>query len=80
MKIQIEQSNFTNILVILLKLEIFTENIVERGEIASQEQFLLLSTIFYYLMLDFYVKKGPDFLFEITVSRDNRSRDNKGRL
>ena len=43
-----------------------------RGEIAPQEQFLLLSTIFCYLMLDFYVKTGVRFslrdkrLFEIT--------------
>ena len=29
----------------------------ERGEIAPEEQFLLLSTIFSYLMLDFHVKK-----------------------
>ena len=42
------------------------------GEIAPQEQFLPLSTIFYYLMLDFYVKTGIRFsfrdkrLFEIT--------------
>ena len=28
----------------------------KRGEIAPEEQFLLLSTIFYYLILDFYVK------------------------
>ena len=28
----------------------------KRGEIAPEEQFLLLSTIFCYLMLDFYVK------------------------
>ena len=27
----------------------------KRGEIAPEEQFLLLSTIFCYLMLDFYV-------------------------
>ena len=44
----------------------------KRGEIAPQEQFLPLSTIFYYLMLDFYVKTGIRFsaqdkrLFEIT--------------
>ena len=43
-----------------------------RGEIAPEEQFLRLSTIFYYLMLDFYVKTGIRFslrdkrLFEIT--------------
>ena len=42
------------------------------GEIAPQEQFLPLSTILYYLMLDFYVKTGIRFslrdkrLFEIT--------------
>ena len=28
----------------------------KRGKIAPEEQFLLLSTIFCYLMLDFYVK------------------------
>ena len=43
-----------------------------RGEIAPQEQFLLLSTIFSYLTLDFYVKTRIRFslrdkqLFEIT--------------
>ena len=42
------------------------------GEIAPEEQFLPLSTIFYYLRLDFYVKIGIRFslrdkrLFEIT--------------
>ena len=42
------------------------------GEIAPEEQFLLLSTIFSYLMLDFYVKARIRFslrdkrLFEIT--------------
>ena len=41
------------------------------GEIAPEEQYLLLSTIFCYLMLDFYVKTGIRFslrdkrLFEI---------------
>ena len=44
----------------------------KRGKIAPEEQFLPLSTIFYYLMLDFYVKTGIRFslrdkrLFEIT--------------
>ena len=43
----------------------------KRGKIAPEEQFLPLSTIFYYLMLDFYVKTGFRFslrdkrLFEI---------------
>ena len=42
------------------------------GEIAPEEQFLSLSTIFYYLMLDFHVKTGIRLslrekrLFEIT--------------
>ena len=42
------------------------------GEIAPEEQFLPFSTIFHYLMLDFYVKTGIRFsfrdkrLFEIT--------------
>ena len=44
----------------------------KRGEIAPLEQFLLLSTIFCYLILDFYVKTRIRFslrdkrLFEIT--------------
>ena len=44
----------------------------KRGEIAPDEQFLLLFTIFCYLMLNFYVKIGIKFsfrdkrLFEIT--------------
>ena len=44
----------------------------KRGKIAPEEQFLPLSTIFYYLMLDFCVKTGITFslrdkrLFEIT--------------
>ena len=43
-----------------------------RGEIAPKEQFLLLSTIFCYLVIDFYVKTRIRFslrdkrLFEIT--------------
>ena len=42
------------------------------GEIAPEEQFLPLFTIFYYLMLHFYVKTGIRFslrdkrIFEIT--------------
>ena len=44
----------------------------KRGKIAPEEQFFPLSTIFYYLMLDFYVKTGIRFslrdkrLFEVT--------------
>ena len=44
----------------------------KRGEIAPEEQFLLLFTIFCYLMLDFYVETRIRFslrdkrLFEIT--------------
>ena len=56
----------------LLKLEIYIENIVEKGEIAPQEQFLLFSTIFCNLILDFCVKTRTRFflpdkqLFEVT--------------
>ena len=45
---------------------------MEKGEIAPEEQFLLFSTIFRYLMLDFFVKTRIRFslrdkrLFEIT--------------
>ena len=44
----------------------------KRGKIAPKEQFLLLSTVFCYLMLDFYAKTRIRFslrdkrLFEIT--------------
>ena len=44
---------------------------MEKGETAPEEQFLLLSTIFYYLILDFYIKTRIRFslrdkrLFEI---------------
>ena len=40
----------------------------KRGEIAPREQFLILSTIFCYLMLDFYIKFSvrDKRLFEIT--------------
>ena len=44
----------------------------KRGEIAHYEQFLLVSAIFCYLLLDFHVKTGTRFspqdkrLFEIT--------------
>ena len=44
----------------------------KRGEIAPEEQFLVLSTIFCYLVLDFYVKTRIRFslrdkrLFELT--------------
>ena len=55
-KIQIARPNFTNEYV----LDSFSwKNILkilwERGKIAPGEQFLLLPTIFCYLMLDFYV-------------------------
>ena len=41
----------------------------KRGEIAPEEQFLRLSTIFCYLMLDFYVKRGIRFSLRETVER-----------
>ena len=50
----------------------YIENIVERGEIAPQEQFLLFSIIFYNLILDFCAITRTRFflrdkrLFEIT--------------
>ena len=47
----------------------------KRGEIAPKEQFLLFSTIFCYLLLDFHVKTGTIFSL-----RDKRSRDNESRL
>ena len=51
---------------------------MERGEIAPEEQFLLLSIIFCYLMLDFFVKSGMRFslqdkqLFKITEVKITR--------
>ena len=59
----------------------------KRGKIAPEEQFLPLSTIFYYLMLDFYVKTGIRFslrdkrLFEITeveITRVDCNNNSKG--
>ena len=47
----------------------------KKGEIAPKEQFLLLSTIFCYLILDFYVRTRIRFSVE-----DNRSQDKEGRL
>ena len=50
----------------------YIENIVEKGRNCSQEQFLLFSTIFYNLILDFCVITRTRFflrdkrLFEIT--------------
>ena len=50
----------------------------KRGEIAPEEQFLRLSTIFCYLMLDFYVKTRMRFslrdkqLLEITEVKITR--------
>ena len=50
----------------------------KRGETAPEEQFLLLSTIFCYLKLDFYVKARIRFslrdkrLFEITEGEITR--------
>ena len=72
-KIPTEQPNFTNEHVIcLLLLEIYVEILWTGGEIAPQELFLHLSTIFCYMVLDFYVKTRIRFsfrdkqLFEIT--------------
>ena len=38
----------------------------KRGKIAPEEQFLLFSTIYCYLLLDFHVKIGTRFLLEIS--------------
>ena len=72
-KIPIEQPNFTNEHIIDSFSQKYVLKILwNRGEIAPEEQFLLLFTIFSYLMLDFYVKTRIGFslrdkrLFEIT--------------
>ena len=52
----------------------------KRGEIAHVEQFLLFSTIFSFLLLDFHVKQGPGFHFEKAVIQDQQSRDNESQL
>ena len=41
----------------------YIEKMWKRGEIAPYEQFLLLSRIFCYLMLDFYVERRARFSF-----------------
>ena len=41
-----------------LKFYFIVKILFERGEAAPEEQFLLFSTIFYYLLLDFLVKTG----------------------
>ena len=41
------------------------------GEIAPEEQFLPFSTIFYYLMLDFYIKTGIRFSLRDTQQTRN---------
>ena len=68
----IEQPHYTNEYVIwLLNRNIF-KILWKRGEIAPKEQFLLFSTIFCYLLLDFHVKTRNIFslrdkrLFEIS--------------
>ena len=53
---------------------------MKRGEIAPEEQFLLLSTIFCYLMLELMLNEDQIFSSRSAVIRDNRSRDNESRL
>ena len=72
-KQSIEQPHFTNEYVIWLRKLTDVLNILgKRGEIATKEQFLLFSTIFYYLLLYFHVKTGTrlplwdERLFEIS--------------
>ena len=52
----------------------------KRGEIAPEEQFLLLCTIFCYLMLELMLDRDQIFSSRQAVIRDNRSRDNESRL
>ena len=52
----------------------------KRGEIAPEEQFLLLSTIFSYLMIELLLNGDQIFSSRQAVIRDNRSRDNESRL
>ena len=42
----------------------YAEILWKRGKIAPEDQFLLLSTIFCYLMLDFYVKTRIRFFLQ----------------
>ena len=79
-KIPIELPNFTNdyrisqmnMLYDSFSLKCMLKKMWKSGEIAPEEQFLLLSTIFCYLMSDFYVETRIRFslrdkqLFEIT--------------
>ena len=65
-----ERPSFTNGHVVFAK-KYMLKILWSRGEVAPYEQFLLLSTIFCYLMLNFCVKTGIGFslrdgrLFEI---------------
>ena len=52
----------------------------KRGEIAPVEQFLLLSTIFCYLMLDFNVKTRIRFSLRDKRLYEIFKVDNEGRL
>ena len=52
----------------------------KRGEIAPEEQFLLLPTIFCYLMLELMLNRDQIFSSRLAVIRDNRSRDKESRL
>ena len=65
---RIEEKNQTNnqisqmnMLFDSFKKKFMLKILRKRGKIAPVEQFLPLSTIFYYLMLDFYVKTGIRF-------------------
>ena len=57
----------------------------KRGEIAPKEQFLLFSTIFFYMFLDFHVQAGTRFslrdkrLFEISEVEITRVNCNLNR-
>ena len=55
--------------------------LLKRGEIAPKEQFLLFSTIFCYLLLDFHLKTGTRFSLRDKVAvRDKQHRDRESHL
>ena len=62
----------------LLKFGDILKILWKRGDIAPKEQFLLFSTIFFYLLLDFHDKAGTEFslrdkrLFVISEVSNNR--------
>ena len=82
-KLQIKiQTNFTKnkYVIWLILLEIYIENIVEKGRNCSSGAISPFIHNILLLMLDFCIKTKTRFLFALAVIRDNRSRDNDSRL